>query len=62
MSVQNEVAFRAALDSYAQGFDFADALHHVSYSGCESVGTFDDKGFARKANKRAILPRMSMPR
>ena len=61
MSVQNETAVRAALLSYTEGFDFADALHHASYAGCESVATFDDKGFARKANKRAMLPRVSIP-
>ena len=61
VSVQNDTAVRAALVSYGEGFDFADALHHASYAECESVATFDDKGFARKANKRAMLPRVSVP-
>ena len=61
VSVQNDAAVRAALVSYGEGFDFADAMHHASYAECESVATFDDKGFARKANKRAMLPRVTIP-
>ena len=61
LSIQNGAAVRAALVSYGDGFDFADALHHACYAECESVATFDDKGFARKANKRAMLPRVSIP-
>ena len=62
VSIQNAVAVRAALVAYSEGFDFVDALHHASYADCESVATFDDKGFARKANKRAMLPRVTVPR
>jgi predicted nucleic-acid-binding protein len=61
VSVQKDAAVRVALVSYGEGFDFADALHHASYAECESVATFDDKGFARKANKRAMLPRVTIP-
>ena len=61
VSIQNEAVVQTALISYGEGFDFADALHHASYADCESVATFDDKGFARKASKRAMLPRVSVP-
>ncbi len=61
VSVQNDAAVRAALVSYNEGFDLADALHHANYAECDSVATFDDKGFARKTNKRAMLPRVSIP-
>ena len=61
VSIQNEAAVRAALIAYGEGFVFADALHHPSYAECEWVATFDDNGFARKANKRAMLPRVSIP-
>ena len=60
-SIQNAAVIRAALVAYGEGFDFADALHHASYAACESIATFDDKGFARKANKRAMLPRVNIP-
>ena len=62
VTVQDESATQRALAAYSSGFDFADALHHASYADCESVASFDDKGFARKANKRAMLPRVSVPR
>lgn len=61
VSIENGAVLQTALVSYGEGFDFADALHHASYVECESVATFDDKGFARKANKRAMLPRVSVP-
>ena len=60
VSIQNEAVMQTALVSYGEGFDFADALHHASYAACESIATFDDKGFARKANKRAMLPRVNI--
>ena len=62
VAVQDAPTTRRALVAYSLGFDFADALHHASYADCESVASFDDKGFARKANKRAMLPRISVPR
>ena len=43
-------------------FEHLLALPHASYLECEFVGTFDDKGFAREANKRAMLPRVSISR
>ena len=61
LSVQNEAVVQTALVSYGEGFDFADALHHASYAECELVATFDDKGFARKAKKSAMLPRVFVP-
>ena len=61
VSIQNEAVVQTAMVSYAEGFDFADALHHASYAACESIATIDDKGFARKANKRAMLPRVNIP-
>ena len=62
VTVQDAPMTRRALVAYSLGFDFADALHHASYADCESVASFDDKGFVRKANKRAMLPRVSVPR
>ena len=38
------------------GVDFADALHHASYKVCASVATFDDRKFARRANKLGMVP------
>jgi len=45
-----------ALDALADGFDFADALHHASYRQCAQVATFDDRKFARRATSRGWKP------
>lgn len=43
------------------GLDLADALHHASYSTCESMATFDDKKFARRAQRLGLTPRVLIP-
>ena len=45
-----------ALSNSAEGLDFADALHLSSYKRCNSVATFDDRKFARRARKKGITP------
>jgi predicted nucleic-acid-binding protein len=50
----------AALDFYAQGYDFADALHLACSDTARAVYTFDEK-FARKG-KHAMPPVMAVPR
>jgi predicted nucleic-acid-binding protein len=51
-----------ALDSYAAGLDFADALHHASYADCESVASCDDRGFAQRSSKLGLRPPVRLPR
>jgi hypothetical protein len=43
------------------GLDLADAMHYASYSECASMATFDDKKFARKAQKFGFKPRVFIP-
>jgi predicted nucleic-acid-binding protein len=50
-------AVRAALRAYAQGVDFADALHLALSSGDEAFISFD-KGFVRKAARLGLAPRV----
>lgn len=45
-----------AITALADGFDFADALHHASYRQCQQVATFDAQKFARRATARAWKP------
>lgn len=52
---QQADALRQALDWYAQGLDFADALHLAQSHGCEELATFD-KAFAKQAGKLGALP------
>jgi predicted nucleic-acid-binding protein len=50
----------AALDFYAQGFDFADALHLASSDTTQAIYTFDER-FVRKG-KHAVPPVKGVPR
>lgn len=45
-----------AIRSVEAGLDFADALHHASYRDCTTVVTFDDRRFARRAQRLAMRP------
>ncbi|MDE2085538.1 MAG: type II toxin-antitoxin system VapC family toxin [Xanthomonadaceae bacterium] len=51
-----------ALDNHAAGLDFADALHHASYSACDSMVSFDDRGFARRSAKLGLQPPVRVPK
>ncbi len=50
-----------AIASFAQGLDFADALHHASYRDCEAMTSFDDRKFARRAKRLGLVPRVIVP-
>jgi predicted nucleic-acid-binding protein len=50
-----------ALQWHLQGLDFADALHLASSAHCDALLTFDDKRFARKANRMGFKPRVQTP-
>jgi predicted nucleic-acid-binding protein len=51
-------ALREALRGYAQGLDFADALHLALSAGDEAFTSFD-KALARKAARLGIAPRVA---
>jgi predicted nucleic-acid-binding protein len=50
-----------ALQWHLQGLDFADALHLASSVHCDTVLTFDDKRFARKAKRLTTAPKVHVP-
>jgi len=56
VELEDAVAVALAVDALADGFDFADALHHASYRQCNQVLTFDDRRFARRATARTWKP------
>jgi predicted nucleic-acid-binding protein len=56
VEIEDRVAVERALGHYIAGLDFADALHHASYHDCESMATFDDRRFARRAGKLGLQP------
>jgi predicted nucleic-acid-binding protein len=56
VTVEDRNAVEQALSNCDAGIDFGDALHHASYKACESVATFDDRRFARRARKLGVTP------
>ena len=57
---EDRVAVQFGVDALGLGLDFADALHHSAYRSCSSIATFDDKGFARRAKKAALKPKVTL--
>ena len=53
LNAEDPDQIRQALDGYAGGLDFADALHIAAYSADEGVFTFDAK-FADVASKAGL--------
>jgi len=56
IAVEDRAAVEQALSNCEAGIDFADALHHASYKSCDSVATFDDRKFVRRAKKLGLAP------
>ena len=56
ITVEDRDAVEQALSNCEAGIDFADALHHASYKACDSVATFDDRKFARRAKRLGMTP------
>lgn len=61
VTVEDRETVSLALSHTAAGLDFADALHHASYRDCDSMASFDDRGFARRASKIGLKPRVRVP-
>lgn len=62
VQLQDRQALQFACDAMARGFDFADALHHASSRHCDALATFDDKGFARRAEALGWSPKVMVPK
>jgi predicted nucleic-acid-binding protein len=60
VTIEDRDVVEQALSNCDAGIDFADALHHASYRVCDSVATFDDRKFARRAKKLGMAPAVSM--
>ena len=56
ITVEDHEEVQMALDHCRHGIDFADALHHASSTKCNELLTFDDRGYARRATKRELMP------
>lgn len=60
--IENRDSVLSALEQHLQGLDFADALHLCSSSHCQKLATFDDKKFARRANRFGLNPTVHLLR
>ncbi|WP_428356848.1 type II toxin-antitoxin system VapC family toxin [Methyloprofundus sp.] len=60
--VEDHASMLRAIANFELGFDFADALHHASYTNCTSVASFDDKKFARRAKRNGLMPSVIVPK
>lgn len=60
LTVEDRIAAELAVAALAQGFDFADALHHASSRHCKALATFDAKGFANRAAKHHWKPKVTL--
>ncbi|MFN0304431.1 MAG: type II toxin-antitoxin system VapC family toxin [Burkholderiales bacterium] len=61
VTVEDRASVVQALANCEAGLGLADALHHASYRGCESVASFDDKQFARRSRRMGLSPRVVVP-
>ena len=60
ITVEDRAAVEQALLNGEAGLDIADALHHASYRSCDSVATFDDRSFARRAKRLGLAPAVTL--
>lgn len=56
VEVEDESAVVKALDWCRAGLEFQDALHLASSGHCSEMLTFDDRRFARRANRLGLRP------
>lgn len=56
VAVESRARVMEALDAHFAGLDFADALHLCASRHCDALITFDDKRFARRAQRLGLKP------
>ena len=61
VTIEDRECIVRALSHCEAGLEFADALHHASYRDCDSMASFDDKQFARRAKRMGLAPRVAVP-
>lgn len=61
VTVEGWTTVSDALTGHEQGLDFADALHLLASQRCTAFATFDDRRFARRANRLGITPPVVVP-
>jgi len=62
VEIEDRNTVTQALSHAAGGLDFADALHLASYRDCQSMASFDDRKFARRAKRMNLSPKVIIPK
>ncbi|MBW4531044.1 MAG: type II toxin-antitoxin system VapC family toxin [Aphanothece saxicola GSE-SYN-MK-01-06B] len=62
LSAEDRPALEQAVAGLRGGLDFADALHHASCRGCDTLTSFDDRGFAQRIRHLNLAPRVVVPK
>ncbi|MCS5700959.1 type II toxin-antitoxin system VapC family toxin [Cyanobium sp. FGCU-52] len=61
LQLEDRPALEQAVSGLRSGLVFADALHHASCRDCETIASFDDRGFARRIRQLNLPPRVVVP-
>jgi len=61
VTVEDWNQIERAADLHLEGLDFADALHWCRSSHCESMASFDERGFARRIRRMKLEPTVKSP-
>lgn len=61
VSVEHWPRIADALSWHAEGLDFADALHLQASAHCDEFASFDDRRFARRAQRLGARPPVNVP-
>jgi len=61
LTLEDRPAVVQAAAGLRAGLDFADALHHASCRNCQTIASFDDRGFARRIRQLNLPPRVVVP-
>ena len=62
VTVERWEAVQDALGLHRRGLDFADALHWACSAHCESLLSFDDRKFVRRAHRLGLTPAVDLAR
>lgn len=58
--VEDRATVELALNHTEAGLGLADAIHHASYRACDRLATFDDRKFARRAQRLGLVPKVTV--
>jgi predicted nucleic-acid-binding protein len=61
VNVEESSRVLTALELLGRGMDFADALHLAGSGHCEALYTFDDRRFARRAQRLGTATKVIVP-